>query len=228
MWNSPALTPDAQTLVVVTGEDDGDNWPYEQALVTLDASTLRPLQANKPHTQGPDLDFGTSPVVFHGSAGRTVAGATSKTGVFYAYFLDSVSSGPVWSRNLGVVIGMAPAYDSSFGPAGTLFVVGTTLGTAYTGGNAALYALDPDTGGDVWPQVAVIGNAGNNLAIANRLIFVNTGATGLGVLDETNGAVLRSLVPANSGPAVSGVVVAEGAVYWVSGNFLNAWRPPGP
>jgi len=228
VWNSPALTPDGRTLVVATGEDDGDNWPYEQALVTLDAQTLRPLQSHKPRILGTDVDFAGSPVVFHDSSGRAMTGATSKNGVFYAYFIDSVSAGPVWSRDFGVVIGMAPAYDSSLGPSGTLFVVGTDRGATYTGGNAAIYAVDPETGADVWAQRAVIGNAGSNLAIANRLIFVNTGATGVGVLDETNGAVLRSLLPPNAGPAVSGIAVAEGAVYWVSGSYLNAWRVPSP
>jgi hypothetical protein len=94
----------------------------------------------------------------------------------------------------------------------------------YEGGNAVLHALDPASGNDLWPPV-LLGNVANNIAIVGGLVFVNQGS-GVGVFDESTGAQLRALVPNNAGPALSGVVVAEGGVFWVSGSYLNAWKVP--
>ena len=99
--------------------------------------------------------------------------------------------------------------------------------TAFTQ-QTQIHALDPETGQRVWPGATPVASAQNNIAVAGRLVFVNTGTTGLVILDETTGAVLKTIVPPNAGPAVSGVTVAEGTVFWVSGGYLNAWRPTKP
>ena len=62
-----------------------------------------------------------------------------------------------------------------------------------------------------------------NLAIANGLIFAPSGTGGVAILDEATGMILRDLEPENAGPTYSGVVVAGGTVFWVSGGYLNAW-----
>jgi hypothetical protein len=225
IWNSPALTPDNQTLVVATGEDNGDNYAYEQAFVTMNAATLQILGADKEGPVAGDIDFATSPVIFHDQNGRFMGVSGLKTGLFYAYHLDDVSAGPVWTRDVGVTIGAAPAYDSSLGASGTLFVVGVQAGSHQQ--VSEIHALDPGTGADVWTAPAVVaGPVANNMAVAGRLIFVNAGRGGLRVLDETTGALVRILQPANAGPAASGVAIAEGTVFWVSGSWLNAWRMP--
>ncbi|HMA35003.1 MAG TPA: S-layer homology domain-containing protein [Chloroflexia bacterium] len=217
IWNSPALSPDGNTLVVATGEDyNGYDGPYNRALVTLDAGSLAIGQANKQGAPGQDLDFGTTPVIFHDSSHRLLAGANHKDGNFYAYSLDTVAAGPLWSRATGTAVGMMPGYDPNFGAGGTLFIASDS---------GTLYAVDPATGADRWPPVSV-GNMAGNLALANGLVFANTGDS-VQVLDETTGAVLTSLVPAQAGAAYSGVVVAHGFVYWLSGAYLNAWSLPG-
>jgi hypothetical protein len=43
------------------------------------------------------------------------------------------------------------------------------------------------------------------------------------ILDANNGTVIRTLTPTDAGPSYSGVVVAGGFVYWLSGPKLNAW-----
>jgi outer membrane protein assembly factor BamB len=190
----------------------------------MNAATLQILGADKEGPVGGDQDFACSPVIFHDSGGRLMGVSGVKTGFFYAYHLDNVSAGPVWERDIGVTIGAAPAYDSSLGPSGTLFLIGVQAGSHQQ--TSEIHAVDPNTGADVWTApVAVVGPVANNIAIAGRLIFVNAGAGGLMVLDETTGALLRILEPANAGPSASGVAVAEGTVYWVSGSYLNAWRP---
>ncbi len=223
VWNSPALTTDGKTLVVATGEDNGDHSPYEQAIVALDATTLQILDANRQGLTGKDDDMGTSPVVFHDAAGRNLVAASIKNGMAFAWALDSLAAGPIWQRKAGAIVGLAPAYDPTAGAGGTLFFGGFD-GDHYTGGNGLLYAVDPATGADRWPPFRV-GNMAGNVAIANSLIFMNAGTGGVAVLDEQNGTLLTVLRPANPGVTFSGVSVTGGAVYWKSGSILNVWRP---
>ena len=61
-----------------------------------------------------------------------------------------------------------------------------------------------------------------NMALAKGLIFVSTGGQVM-VLDGASGQALRILGPDNPGRSFSGVAVAGGFVYWLSGPFLNAW-----
>ena len=37
---------------------------------------------------------------------------------------------------------------------------------------------------------------------------------------------LRRLLPAHAGIGYSGVAIAHGFIYWVSGGYLNAWSLP--
>jgi outer membrane protein assembly factor BamB len=216
IWQSPALSPDGGTLVIDTGEDyQGANGPYTRAMVTLDPTSLQIRQADQEGATGRDLDFGTSPVIFHDSTGRILTGANHKNGVFYAYVLDKVSDGPLWSRSTGTSVGMMPAYDPTFGDGGTLFIAA----------NSKIYAVDPATGKDRWTPVSV-GTMHGNMAIASGLIFANTGSDGLQILDEATGKNLRTLAPPNAGAANSGVAVANGVVYWLSGSYANAWGLP--
>jgi outer membrane protein assembly factor BamB len=213
LWNSPALSPDGRLLAVATGEDfAGYDGPYNRAMVTLDPVTLEILQANKQGATDQDLDWGTTPVFFKDGGGRTLLGANHKNGVFYAYAADSVAAGPIWQRSMGVSIGMMPAYDPSRRAGGTLFFVGD---------NGQLFGVDPATGADRWPPVAV-GFMFGNMALANGLVFVSSGGSVV-ILDADAGTVIRTLTPTDPGPSYSGVVVAGGFVYWLSGPKLNAW-----
>jgi outer membrane protein assembly factor BamB len=216
IWNSPALSPDGSTMVVTTGEDYGGyNGTYNRAIVSLDPITLEILQSNRQGNTGGDVDFATSPLIFSDSQGRVLTGAVHKNSNFYAYVLNDINSGPIWSKPMSYSAGMMPAYDPSYGNGGTLFIAGSSR----------LYAVDPATGVERWPSILQSGLHGN-MAIANGLIFLNTGSGGLRILDETNGAVLRTIVPANPGSTYSGVAVSNGFIYWLSGSYLNAWSLP--
>src|SRR5689334_18765149 len=113
----------------------------------------------------------------------------------------------------GTNVGMMPAYDPTFGSGGTLFIGGSS---------SRIFAVDPATGADRWPAVTV-GTMHGSMAIANGLIFVNTGSGGLRILDETNGSSLRTLSPTGAGSANSGPVVSNGYIYWLAGSYINAW-----
>ncbi|MEO8286876.1 MAG: S-layer homology domain-containing protein [Chloroflexota bacterium] len=216
IWNSPALSVDGSTLVVVTGEDYSINGPDTRALVSLDPLTLAILQSNQQGATGNDLDFGTTPLFFSDNQNRVLAGANHKNGVFYAYVVSNINGGPLWSRSTGTVVGAMPAYDPTYGSGGTLFILGS---------GSRLYAVDPATGVDRWPSVTV-GSTHGNIAIANGLIFINNGTGGLRILDETNGALLRTITPSAPGAANSGVAVSHGFVYWLTAGTLNAWSLP--
>jgi len=217
IWNSPALSPDGSALVVATGEDyAGYNGPYNRAIVSLDPLTLAIMQSNQQGGTGGDLDYATTPLFFSDSMGRTLVGALHKNGTFYAYELNTINNGPIWSRSMGgYSAGMMPAYDPTFGAGGTLFVA-----TA-----SRLYAMDPQTGQDRWAYISVSGLRGN-MAIANGLIFLNV-AGSLQIRSETNnGTLLRTITPPVSGSTYTGPIVSHGFVYWLSGAWLNAWSLP--
>ncbi|MEO5953671.1 MAG: S-layer homology domain-containing protein, partial [Chloroflexia bacterium] len=216
IWNSPALSPDGSAVVATTGEDYGGyNGPYNRALVSMDPITLAILQSNQQGTLNGDVDYATTPLFFSDSQSRVLVGAVHKNGSFYAYELNSINSGPIWSRALsGYSAGLMPAYDPTYGAGGTLFVANASR----------LYALDPNTGADRWPFISVSGLHGN-VALANGLLFLNV-AGNLQIRNRTNGALLRTLNPSTGGSTYTGPVVSHGFVYWLSGAWLNAWSLP--
>jgi outer membrane protein assembly factor BamB len=215
IWNSPALSADGRMLALATGNDFGGyDGPYTRAMLILDPTSLAILQADQQAVSGQDLDFATTPVFFKDRQGRTLVGANHKNGVFYAYVADQVSAGPLWQRPVGAGIGMMPAFDP-VRDGGTLYVVGD---------NGQLFALDPATGADRWPPVAV-GFMYGSMALAGGLILVNSGGTVI-ALDAATGAQLRTLAPPDPGRAFSGPAVAGGFIYWLSGSKLIAWSVP--
>jgi outer membrane protein assembly factor BamB len=215
VWQSPALSPDGSTLAVASGNDFGGyNGPYTRAMISLDPLTLEIRQAGQEALPDSDLDFGTTPIIFHDSTGRALVGSANKNGTFYTYALDNIAGGPIWSRMMGIRIGMMPAYDPNFGPGGTLFIVGAS---------ARLYAVNPATGNNRWPDVEA--NGRGNMAVANGLNFLNDNGV-LRILDEKNGNLLRVIIPDHQGDSNSGVAVAHGFIYWLSGGYLNAWSLP--
>ncbi len=216
IWNSPALSPDGTTIAVGTGEDFSTctDCSLTRSMVSLDVNSLAVLGHFQEPSPNADQDFGTTPVIFHDSQSRTLVGAGHKNGNFYTYDLSNVSAGPIWTRSGGTSVGLMPAYDPSFGTGGTLFIV-----------NSSITAVDPGNNTVRWGPVS-IGSAHGNIAIANGLIFINNGASGLRILNETNGSLLRTLAPANAGGANSGVAVSHGFVYWTSGSYVNAWSLP--
>jgi outer membrane protein assembly factor BamB len=217
IWNSPTLSRDGTRVFVATGNDFGGyDGPYTRAVVALDPATLAILDAHQEAVPGEDLDFGTTPVVFGDAQGRTLVGANQKNGTFFAYEADRVGAGPVWQRATGLSVGTMPAYDPDLGSGGTLFIVG---------GGGQLLAVDPATGADRWPPLTV-GTANGNLAVANGLVYMGAGNGYVGVVDGRAGTLLRILAPVSPGPTFSGVVMANGILYWMSGPYLNAWSLP--
>ena len=214
IWNSPALSPDGQTLVVATGEDfNGYDGPYNRAMLTLDPVSLAIRQGNKQGGTSGDQDWGVTPIVFPGGGGRTFIAAAHKNGHVYAYDLAHVDAGPVWDVAAGLTIGALGAYD---GADGILYVAGS---------HGLLYAFDPATGNQPHTPI-VAGTTHGNVALAGGLLFANTGTQGLRIFDAATGEPVATYVPDHAGRSYSGVTVANGFVYWQSGQYLNAWSVP--
>ena len=217
IWNSPALSPDGSVLALAAGEDaQGDDGPYSHALLTLDLLSLNVMQHRQQDLTGGDLGYASSPVIFHDRSNRLLVGASHKDGHFYTFELGNVNKGPIWSRSAQYSVGMLAGYDPTVGDGGALFL---------TGKDGSLYTVDPATGNDIRPK-AVVGNLHGNLAIANGLIFADAGVDGLSIYNDRDGALLRTLLPAHAGIGYSGVAIAHGFIYWVSGGYLNAWSLP--
>jgi outer membrane protein assembly factor BamB len=211
VWNSPALSPDSSTLVVATGNDFGGfDGPLTRAVVALDPMTLNVVASRQEAFADLDLDFGTTPVVL-AIGGRTMAAALNKNGILYAYDLARLAAGPVWQRQEGLAIGLPPAFD---GKSGTLW---------FAGDNGQLFAVDAQTGANRF-EPAAVGFMNGNLALAGDLVFAPSGG-GVTVVEAATGKILRILEPEGAGPSYSGVAVAAGRIYWLSGEYLNVWGP---
>jgi outer membrane protein assembly factor BamB len=209
IWNSPALSPDSKALLVATGNDFGGfDGPLTRAVVELDPRTLAVIASRQEAVAGLDLDFGTTPVVFD-AGGRTLVAAINKNGVLYAYDLARLAAGAIWQRKEGIAVGLPPAFDAR---SGTLW---------FAGDNGQLFAVDAQTGANRFAPAAV-GFMTGNLALAGDLVFAPSGGRVV-VLEAATGRSLRLLTPAGAGPTYSGVAVAGGSVYWLSGEFLNVW-----
>jgi hypothetical protein len=104
---------------------------------------------------------------------------------------------------------MMPAFDP-VRDGGTLYVVGD---------NGQLFSVDPDTGADHWPPVAV-GFMYGDMALAGGPHLLSLRGSVV-VLDAATGDTLRS-PPHRPRPLLPGPAVA-GLVYWLSGSKLNAW-----
>jgi outer membrane protein assembly factor BamB len=209
VWNSPTLSPDAKALLVATGNDFGGfDGPLTRAMVDLDPQTLAVVASRQEAVADLDLDFGTTPVVF-GAGGRTLVAALNKNGVLYAYDLARLAAGALWQRKEGIAVGLPPAFDAR---SGTLW---------FAGDNGVLFAVDAQTGADRFPPAAV-GFMNGNVALAGDLVLAPSGGRVV-VLEAATGRILRVLEPGGAGRSFSGVAVAAGSVYWLSGEYLNAW-----
>jgi len=215
IWTSPTVDPATNTIFVTTGTQNQPTQTMAQAMVGLDAGTLKVRGSWQlpPDQAGIDSDWGTTPVLFAGANGRPLVGAINKNGYFYAFDRANITPGPVWQRRVAIDGLCPPCGDGSVSSSayanGTLFVAGgnTTInGAGYAGG---VRALDPATGAVRWERglaEAVI----PAVTYVNGLVIVGAGRT-LEVLDATNGGRLYSF--ATGAPIYGAPSVANGLIY---------------
>jgi polyvinyl alcohol dehydrogenase (cytochrome) len=191
IWSSPTIDPKLRAVYVTTGDNYSDPptdtsdafmafdamngkhlWTKQMTkgdAYTMDCDLPEALRANCPEANGPDVDFGSSPILVSLPNGRRALIAGQKSGVVHA--LDPDRQGEVlWQRNVGkggklggvqwgsaadasnVYVALSdvqpvPAAPNSPGAQPTVFGIPFSLDPKAGGG---LFALKVETGEVVW------------------------------------------------------------------------------
>jgi polyvinyl alcohol dehydrogenase (cytochrome) len=191
IWSSPTIDPKNRAVYVTTGDNYSDPpTDTSDAFMAFDATTGKHLwttqmtkgdaftidcdfpeavRANCPEANGPDVDFGSSPILVTLSNGRRALVAGQKSGVVHA--IDPDRQGAIlWQRNVGkggrlggvqwgsaadtanVYVALSdvqplPAKPNSPGAQPSLFGIPFTLDPKAGGG---LFALKLETGEVAW------------------------------------------------------------------------------
>jgi len=189
-----------------------------------------------PSTAGPDWDFAQGPLLFGetSNGGSKFVGAGQKSGVFWAF--KAATGELAWSTQVapggvtgGLQWGSATDGDkiyaaaSNSGPStngGGLGALDWQLvdGTTTKAGGWA--ALDARTGAPLWTAPDIAGSrAEGAVSGANGVIF---GCNMAGTLRALNAATGETLWSYETGlPCTAGPSIADGVVYWGSGNFFG-------
>jgi outer membrane protein assembly factor BamB len=212
IWTSPVVDRATNTVFVTTGNGRGPRERFAEAIVALNATSLRVrgFWALRGRAQHIDSDWGTTPTLFSDSRGRDLVAAINKNGIAYAFRRANLSAGPVWQVRIAQA-GTCPncGYGSVSTPVfteGRLFLAGgkTTIhGRAYAG---AIRAVDPRTGRVLWSR-----------GLNSTVLAALTAKTGMVVVPESDGtlSVLRArtgaLLDRNRLPRTIGTAAILGA-----------------
>lgn len=197
---------------------------------------------NCPAVEGPDWDFAQGAMLFgKDKEGRLLVGAGQKSGMFWTF--DAVTGAPAWATQVapGGVTGGLQWGSASDGE--RLYVAIANSGPAMNGGGAGAQdwrlldgsttrsggwaALDPMTGQMLWTTKDPAGSrAEAAVSVANGVVFgcnVDFLRGTMYALDAASGATLWSYD--SGGTCNAGPSIADGMVFWGSGNFLGGPTP---
>lgn len=216
IWSSPSADLELGMAFFTTGNNyTGLAGDQSDSIIALDLETgmlLWKFQAleNDVYTTvnrgpGPDLDFGTNPVLFEGG-GKRLVGAGQKSGQFWA--LDRMTGEVVWMHQVGPGCGIGGVFNN--GAFDGTNILASSWGCA---GASTLKALDPATGNPVWMQT-LPAQSWAPITVANGVGFVAS-QNSLNAFDVSTGAMLYSTTVVGS--IASGAVVVDGFVYFGSG-----------
>lgn len=192
-----------------------------------------PPNDNCPNPAGPDYDFAQGAMLFR-SGNRLLVGAGQKSGMFWAF--DAATGAPAWSRQVapGGVTGGLQWGSATDGR--RIWVAASNAGDTLSGGVPKPWtlkdgsvttaggwaALNAANGDVLWTTPHPTGDRSEApVSSANGVVFgcskLPPGA--MVAMNATTGAVLWSF---NSGAFCNaGATIADGMVYWGSGNFLG-------
>lgn len=193
---------------------------------------------NCPNPAGPDYDFAQGPMLFGGNdgdnQGGNLVGAGQKSGMFWAF--NAKTGKLAWSREVapGGVTGGLQWGSATDGR--SIFVAAANAGDTLSGGVPKVWtlkdgstttaggwaALDAKSGGVLWTKADPLGGRSEApVTSANGVVFgcSKTPPGTLYALHAATGAVLWSY---DSGAFCNaGAAVADGMVFWGSGNFMG-------
>ena len=230
VWGSPTIDPKDGSVYFATGNFGtcSTTEPYTASLVKLRASDLSYIASWQvpPANQIIDSDFGSTPTLFNaviGGVNRPLVGVPNKNGVYYAFDRAAVSSGPVWSVQVGMTGGGCgpDCGDGSISPAGwdgkTLYVAGgqTTIGGASCKGSVR--ALYPSTGHFKWEHCVNDGPVLAAVSLVPGVAIVGEGNTFVAVATK-DGHTLFTYTDTNTGSHFYGPASISNGVLYI-GNF---------
>ncbi|MBZ5539992.1 MAG: PQQ-binding-like beta-propeller repeat protein [Acidobacteriia bacterium] len=259
IWSAPTVDEKRGVLYAVTGNNySNPDSQTADAILALDLRTgairwhraLRPSDvwnaaclgkksANCPENEGPDFDFGSSPVLVHRPGGRDMVLAGQKSGVLYA--LDPQRRGELlWERRLGkggsvggILWGFAADGERAY-----VAISDQDVGSYEADG--ALNAVDLGTGKLLWrtpnpPETCKDRPRGCSIAMAAPVtvmpgvVFVGSLDGHLRAYDAGSGGVLwdfdvvqdftglNGIVGRGGSVDAAGVTLANGFVYQTAG-----------
>ena len=245
IWSSPTVDLKRKVVYAATGNSYTDvDINTSDSIVAFDLESGRmlwssqvtpkdnfivgcPGVANCPDEKGPDFDFGSSPVLRTLANGKQIIIAGQKSGVVWG--LDPDNRGKVlWQTRVGkgsaiggVEWGHAADNKNTYVAVSDRF-----------GGTPGIYALDLETGKQVWgvPAPKVGGNGAQSAAVAVMTGIVFSGALNghFRAYNTANGDIVWDFETAKPFETVNGVkakggsIDAPGPVIWHGMVFTNS------
>ncbi len=261
VWNSPTVDPKRNALYFGTGDGETEPAPKTtDAIMAVDLKTGKMLwvyqaQANDaflggcngasktdncPSENGPDLDFGNSPILRNLSGGKRILVGATKDGNVIA--LDPDKNGAVeWKTNVAPVDQTAKGPNAFFARLGGIVWGGASDGTnLYYGlSRGGMVALQLSTGERLWyTALSKPGVRVNNSAATSAIpgvAFVGGSDGVVHALSTADGKVIWEYATAHAyetvnqvpgkggaissaGPTIAGGMLFVGSGYAVSGN----------
>ena len=186
IWGAPTIDVKRGVLYIGTGNGFAEPaQPTTNAVMAFELSTGRirwvkqtvpgdiwlwqcpaenPANPNCPARQGPDFDFGTSPLIARTAQGRELLVVPQKSGMAYA--LDPDKSGDiVWNYRFGEGSALGAQWGAAADERNVYVGVGGSLSSAPGG----MHAIDLETGKRVWsspPQTKLCAGAAEERCFA--------------------------------------------------------------
>jgi outer membrane protein assembly factor BamB len=235
IWSSPAVDANGSAFVTTGNDAPGAAVPGDSSsIVSLNATTLARTGGWRiPKSQQvEDNDWAASPTVFEATLRGTpteMVTACNKNGFLYGFTASSITSGPVWTFQVGVGTdnGVLSCLGAAIWNGSDLFEPGnaTTInGTAY---NGSMRELNPATGAPIW-QTGLPGIIlGSPAMDAGGVIAASTygpdQTNGTYLLNAATGAVLKLIA---IGREFSQPVFADGfLILATQGGGIDVYKP---
>jgi polyvinyl alcohol dehydrogenase (cytochrome) len=224
VWSSAAVDEERNMIFIGTGQAyEQPGGPYSDALLALNPDDGALVWANQFHADdvytdpggcGPprerpncDWDIGASPNLFT-AQGTAVVGVGSKGGLYRVVDRDTGTT-VVWERQLGMGSALGGMMAVGAVSDRAVYVVSNNFRT-----DSVAYALDRETGADVW-TLTLPAPVWGAISYANGVLYISTRDGILRAIDAEQGTELKNWdILAD---AAGGVSISDGVVYVSSG-----------
>lgn len=248
IWSAPSVDPKRRRVYVATGDNyTSPVTPLSDSVVALDVDTGRIVwayqatphdawnmgcfvngKANCPEEEGPDFDFGASPILAASGDGEPFVLAGQKSGMVYG--LNADTGQLRWKTRVGKGGMSGGVHFGMSAQDGRVFVPISDYGQPdQSPGNPGLYALDIKTGKVLW-KFAVDDCAGRPLCrsgfggtptAVGGLVLMGGDDGRLRALDSVSGALVWEFDTARPFKTVNGELGHGGAISAAAGPIAH-------